>query len=79
MKGDEEVVKISVVLLEGENRRKFSDFFRDAIVQESDDILTKLDNSPSKQEYLDAYSRLRILQNLRKFVEDEKFKYLSRE
>lgn len=79
MKGDGESVQVSVVLLEGDNRRKFSDFFRDVIVQESDGMLSKLGSSPSKQESLDAFSRLRTLQDLRKFVEDEKFKYLSRE
>jgi hypothetical protein len=78
MKGDEEVVKIPVVVLEGQNRRKFSNFFRDAIVQASDDMLSKLGNSPSKQEYLDASYSLKMLQELRKFIEDEKIKYLSR-
>lgn len=78
MLGDGEAVKISVVLLEGENRRKFSNFFRDAIVQESDNMLNKLGTSPSKEEYVSASSKLKNLQNLRKFIEDEKFKYLSR-
>ncbi|MBE9116904.1 hypothetical protein IQ249_13435 [Lusitaniella coriacea LEGE 07157] len=79
MKGDEETVQVSVVLLEGENRRKLSNFLRDAIVQESDEMLRKLGDSPSKQEYLDVSYRLKCLQNLRKCVEDENIKYLSRE
>lgn len=79
MQGDGEVVKVSVVLLEGENRRRFSDFFRDAIVYESDSMLGKLGSSPSKEEYINASSRLKNLQDLRKIIEDEKFKYFSRD
>lgn len=78
MQGDGEVVKVSAVLLEGENRRRFSDFFRDAIVYESDSMLGKLGSSPSKEEYINASSRLKNLQDLRKIIEDEKFKYFSR-
>ncbi|MEJ1931526.1 hypothetical protein WDZ92_14845 [Nostoc sp. NIES-2111] len=77
MKPDGEAVKTSVILLEGGNRRKLSDFFRDVIVQESDDVLNKLGSSPSKQEYEDATYRLKQLQILRKLVEDEKSKYLE--
>lgn len=79
MTGDGEVVKVPVVLLEGGNRRKFSDFFRDEIVQESESMLNKLGDSPSKQEYVDASFKLKALLNLCKFVENEKFKYLSRD
>ncbi len=78
MQGDGEAVKVSVVFLEGENRRKFSDFFRDAIVYESENVVNKLGNSPSKEEYINAFSRLKDLQKLRKVIEDEKFKYFSR-
>lgn len=77
MQGDEEPVKVSVVTLEGENRRKLSDFFREAIVYESDSMLNKLGNSPSKEEYINASYRLKKMQNLRKIIEDEKFKYFS--
>ena len=79
MTGDGEVVKVPVVLLEGGNRRKFSDFFRDAIVQESEGMLNELGASPSTQEYAKASFRLKTLLNLCKFVENEKFKYLSRD
>jgi hypothetical protein len=77
MKPDGEAVKINVIRLEGGNRRKFSDFFRDEIVQESDEVLNKLGTSPSKQECADATSRLRTLQSLRKLVENEECKYLE--
>ncbi|UKO99094.1 hypothetical protein [Nostoc sp. UHCC 0870] len=77
MKPDGEPVKIAVILLEGGNRRKLSDFFRDVIVQESDEVLNKLGSSPSKQEYMDTTYKLKTLQILRKLVEDEKCKYLD--
>ena len=77
MKPDGEPVKVDAILLEGGNRRKFSNFFRDEIVQESDEVLRKLGDSPSKQEYADATFRLKNLQDLRKLVEDEKCKYLE--
>lgn len=77
MKSDGEPVKVTAIRLEGENRRKFSNFFRDEIVQESDEVLRKLAGSPSKQEYADATFRLKTLQSLRKLVEDEKCKYLE--
>jgi hypothetical protein len=79
MKADGEAVQVSVVLLEGEYRRRFSDFFRDAIVKESDGMLNKLGSSPSKEEYVNASSKLRTMQELRKCIENEKFKYISRE
>ncbi|MBD2300825.1 hypothetical protein H6G80_13390 [Nostoc sp. FACHB-87] len=77
MKPDGETVKVSAIVLEGGNRRKFSDFLRDAIVQESDDVLNTLGNSPSKEEYINTTYKLKTLQSLRKFVEDEKCKYLE--
>lgn len=77
VKIDGEITKIAVVPLMGSNRRKLSNFFRDAIVQESDRMLSQLSHSSSK-DYLAASYTLRILQNLRKLIEDEQFKYLSR-
>lgn len=79
MKGDGESIKVSVVILEGENRRKLSDFFRDAIVYESDNMLRKLGDSPSKEEYVNASSWLIKMQELRKSIEDEKNNYFSRD
>lgn len=77
MKPDGETVKSSVIVLEGESRRKLSDFFRDEIVQESDYVLDKLGSSPSKEEYTRTTYKLKTLQSLRKLVEDEKRKYLE--
>jgi hypothetical protein len=84
MTADEEYYDFDVVLLEGKNRRKFSDFFRNAIVEETDNILSKLDElglSPSVQEYKNTFgkfSKLRNLQELLKCVENEELKYLGR-
>jgi hypothetical protein len=75
---DEETAKVSAIPIEGMNRRKFSDFFRNAIVQESDELLASLANSSSKQDYQDATYKLRILQNLRKCIENEEYKYFQR-
>lgn len=77
MTGDGEAVEVSAIPLEGENRRKFSNFFRDEIVHESDKMLNKLGDSPSKNEYMKHSSRLKTLQELRKLMEDEKNKYFA--
>jgi hypothetical protein len=78
MKVDGEPVEFPVIQLEGMNRRKLSDFFRDAIVQETDEMLDKLGSSPSKEEYQEATYRLLLLQRLRKQVENEQLKYFQR-
>lgn len=41
MKVDGEPIEVPVVSLERMNRRKLSDFFRDAIVEESDEMLNQ--------------------------------------
>ncbi|MFB2976365.1 hypothetical protein [Microseira sp. BLCC-F43] len=69
MKVDGEPVEVPVIQLEGMNRRKLSDFWRDAIVQETDEMLDKLGSSPSKEAYQAATYRLLILQRLRKQIE----------
>lgn len=78
MKIDGELEQVPVIKLEGINRRKFSDFFRDAIVQESDKMLIKLSNSSFKQEYEDSIYKLNLLNQLRKLIENEQYKYLQR-
>ncbi|HIK39345.1 hypothetical protein [Thermoleptolyngbya sp. M55_K2018_002] len=78
MRGDGEEVTVLVVDLEGETRRKLSNFLRDEIVRESDDLVRVLGDLSSKEQYLEASARLKLLQALRKCVENERFKYLSR-
>ncbi|HAZ46506.1 MAG TPA: hypothetical protein DDW76_01900 [Cyanobacteria bacterium UBA11369] len=78
MKVDGEPVEVAVIQLEGMNRRKLSDFFRDAIVQETDEMLDKLGSSPSKEAYQEATYRLLLLQRLRKQIEKEQYKYFQR-
>jgi hypothetical protein len=78
MKIDGELIEVPVVQLEGMNRRKLSDFFRDAIVEESDEMLNQLNRSQSKEEYRDVTHKLSLLQKLRKQIENEQYKYLQR-
>jgi DNA replication protein DnaC len=58
---------------------EFGNFIRDAIVKECDNMLDKLGNSPSKQEYTEASSQLRTLCIFRKLIENKQYQYLSRE
>lgn len=76
VEGEEE--KLPLVQLSKDNRKKLRAFFLEAITQESDAVLTKLGDSPSKKEYQDATYRLRKLQELRKCVENENYQYLQR-
>lgn len=78
MKVDGEPVEVSIIQLEGMNRRKLSDFFRDAIVQETDEMQDKLGSSPSKEEYQESTYRLLMLQKLRKQIENEQYKHFQR-
>ncbi|MEG3895508.1 MULTISPECIES: hypothetical protein [unclassified Microcoleus] len=75
---DEEDEKLPVVELYRDIRQKLRNFFRDAIICESDTVLTKLGDSPLKEEYQAATYRLRKLLDLLKCVENEDYKYLQR-
>jgi hypothetical protein len=75
---DEEEEKLPVVELEPDIRQKLRNFFRDAIICESDTVLTKLGDSPLKEEYQAATYRLRKLLDLLKCVENEDYQYLQR-
>ena len=70
--------KLLLVQLGKGNRKKLRAFFVEAITQESDAVLTKLGDSPSKTEYQAAIYRLKKLQELRKCVENENYQYLQR-
>jgi len=78
MKVDGERVEVPVIALEGINRRQLSDFFRSAIFEESDAMLEQLSSSLSKEEYQEVTYRLFLLQQLRKQIENEQYKYLQR-
>ncbi|MBC6479728.1 MAG: hypothetical protein GDA56_20050 [Hormoscilla sp. GM7CHS1pb] len=75
---DDEEEEVPIVDLELENRRRFRSFFIEEIVGESDRMLTKLGESPSKNEYQAATYKLRKLQELRKCLENPKYRYLQR-
>lgn len=75
---DDDEEDVPIVDLELENRRRFRSFFIEEIVGESDRMLTKLGESPSKNEYQAATYKLRKLQELRKCLENHKYRYLQR-
>ncbi|MBE9187100.1 MAG: hypothetical protein WBA89_11485 [Microcoleus sp.] len=75
---DEEEEKLPVVELDRDIRQKLRNFFRDAIICESDTVLTKLGDSPLKEEYQAATYRLRKLLDLLKCVENQDYQYLQR-
>ena len=75
---DEEEEKLPLVELDQDIRQKFRNFFRDAIICESDTVLAKLGDSPLKEEYQTGTYRLRKLLDLLKCVENEDYRYLQR-
>ncbi len=75
---DGEEDKLSVVQLSKGNSKKLKQFFRDEVVRESDAVITKLGDSPSKEEYQAGTYRLRKMLELLKCVENENYQYLQR-
>ncbi|MEM8639173.1 MAG: hypothetical protein AAGG51_10210 [Cyanobacteria bacterium P01_G01_bin.54] len=73
-----ESVSLPLVVLDSENRPRLRDFFYQAVVEESDSLLERLGDYPSKEVYQSQTYRLRKLQELRKHVENEQFQYLQR-
>jgi hypothetical protein len=75
---DEENVILPLVELNQEIRQQFKKIFSEAIINESDAVLTKLGDSPSKEEYQAGTYRLRKMLELLKCVENENYQYLQR-
>jgi hypothetical protein len=75
---DEEDVILPLVELNQDIRQQFKKFFSEAIISESDAVLTKLGDSPSKEEYQAGTYRLRKMLELFKCVENENYQYLQR-
>jgi hypothetical protein len=75
---DEENVILPLVELNQEIRQQFKKIFSEAIITESDVVLTKLGDSPSKEEYQTGTYRLRKMLELLKCVENENYQYLQR-
>ena len=75
---DEEEEELPLVELEPDNRPKLRNFLIEEIVGESDRMLAKLGDYPSKNEYQTASYKLRKLQELRKCLENENYLYLQR-
>ncbi|MCC3405827.1 MAG: hypothetical protein JGK17_09580 [Microcoleus sp. PH2017_10_PVI_O_A] len=75
---DEENVILPLVELNQEIRQQLKKIFSEAIISESDVVLTKLGDSPSKEEYQSGTYRLRKMLELLKCVENENYQYLQR-
>lgn len=77
---DEEKSKIEAIDLEKgtiTNRQRLIDFLKESIVQESLNMLEKLGDSPSKQEYKETTSTLRIFQEILKCLKNREYCYLT--
>ncbi|MEG4345552.1 hypothetical protein QUB70_20080 [Microcoleus sp. A003_D6] len=75
---DEENVILPLVELNQDIRQQFKKIFSEAIISESDAVLTKLGDYPSKEEYQSGTYRLRKILELLKCVENENYQYLQR-
>ncbi len=75
---DEENVVLPLVELNQEIRQQLKKMFSQEIISESDAVLTKLGDSPSKEEYQTGTYRLRKMLELLKCVENENYQYLQR-
>ncbi|MEG5015078.1 MULTISPECIES: hypothetical protein [unclassified Microcoleus] len=75
---DEENVILPLVELNQDIRQQFKKIFSEAIISESDEVLTKLGDYPSKEEYQSGTYRLRKMLELLKCVENENYQYLQR-
>jgi hypothetical protein len=75
---DEENVILPLVELNQDIRQQFKKIFSEAIISESDAVLTKLGDYPSKEEYQSGTYRLRKMLELLKCVENETYQYLQR-
>ncbi|MEG4290727.1 hypothetical protein Q5692_11205 [Microcoleus sp. C2C3] len=75
---DEENVILPLVELNQDIRQQFKKIFSEAIISESDAVLTKLGDYPSKEEYQSGTYRLRKMLQLLKCVENENYQYLQR-
>ncbi|MCF4968679.1 hypothetical protein [Nostoc sp. CMAA1605] len=76
VEGEQE--KLPLVKLSKENRKKLRNFLGEEIIRESDAVLTRLGDSPSKKEYQDGTNKLRKLQELLKGIENLQYQYLQR-
>lgn len=76
---DEENVILPLVELNQDTRQQFKKIFSEAIISESDAVLTKLGDYHSKEEYQEGTYRLRKMLELLKSVENENYhQYLQR-
>ncbi|HBL14272.1 MAG TPA: hypothetical protein DD379_23370 [Cyanobacteria bacterium UBA11162] len=74
--GEEE--ELPLVELNPENRHQLRLFFLEAVAEESDAVLTQIEDCLAKEEYQKATYSLRKLQQLRKCIENENYQYFQR-
>ena len=75
---DGEDVTLEVVVLTDETRKRFIEFFNEAIANETSAILERLGDRPSTQEYQEATYRVKTLCQLLDCVKNENYLYLQR-
>ncbi|MFM5889242.1 MAG: hypothetical protein ACKOQS_13280 [Dolichospermum sp.] len=77
---DEEKTEIDAIDLDKgtiTNRQRLIDFLKEVIVEESLKMIEKLGESPSKQEYKETTSTLRIFQEILKCLNNREYSYLA--
>ena len=75
---DNEESLLKLVDLNKGNRQRFKDFLLEAIQQESEAMLEKLGDYPSKEEYQSESYPLRKLQEIIKVITNTQYQYLER-
>lgn len=78
---EEEEVEIEAIELDAgkiTNRQRLIDFFKEEIVEESRNMLKKLGDTPSKDEYEKHTYPLKILQEILENLENKKYCYLAK-
>jgi len=75
---DGEDVTLEVVVLTYETRKRFIEFFNEAIANETSAMLERLGDRPSTQEYREATYRVKTLCQLLDCVKNENYFYLQR-
>ena len=78
---DDEEVELNVVELDTgriTNRQRLRDFLVEVIVQEADEMVQNLGDAPSPEEYREATTKLRVLQQFRRCLDDRSYQLLQR-
>lgn len=77
---DEEKTEINAIDLDKgkiTNRQRLIDFFKEVIVEESLNMIEKLGDSPSKEEYKSQTSTLKIFQEILQCLKNPQYSYIE--